>query len=89
MPCRYRSKESIDVIGSQWVFTSGLLVWLTAMRVPMSAHHSMAMYDQRNNITITGAFALRRPAASSLPDATCHKVERSGGFEGYPTPRID
>jgi hypothetical protein len=31
-----------------------LLVWLVAMSVPTSAHHSMAMYDLGNTISITG-----------------------------------
>ena len=35
----------------------GLLVWLAAMAVPTSAHHSMAMYDMQNNITVTGIVA--------------------------------
>ena len=35
----------------------GLLVWLAAMTVPAFAHHSMAMYDMQNNITVTGTVA--------------------------------
>jgi hypothetical protein len=31
-----------------------LLVWLVAMSVPTSAHHSMAMYDLGSTISITG-----------------------------------
>lgn len=40
---------------SAWCF--GLLVWLAAVAVSTSAHHSMAMYDTRNNITVTGIVA--------------------------------
>ena len=32
----------------------GLVVWLAALDVSMSAHHSMAMYDMPKNITVTG-----------------------------------
>ena len=35
----------------------GLLVWLAATSVSTSAHHSMAMYDMQNNITVTGIVA--------------------------------
>ena len=35
----------------------GLLAWLAAMSVSTSAHHSMAMYDMQNNITVTGVVA--------------------------------
>ncbi len=31
-----------------------VLVWLVAMSVPTSAHHSMAMYDLGRTISITG-----------------------------------
>ena len=34
-----------------------LLVWLAAMSVSTSAHHSMAMYDMQKNITVTGIVA--------------------------------
>ena len=38
------------------VLSFSLLVWLTATSAPTWAHHSMAMYDQKN-ITITGIVA--------------------------------
>ena len=37
--------------------TFGLVVWLAALDVSMSAHHSMAMYDMQKNITVTGIVA--------------------------------
>jgi len=40
---------------SAWCF--GLLVWLAAAAVSTSAHHSMAMYDMQNNVTVTGIVA--------------------------------
>ena len=35
----------------------GLLVWLAALAVSTSAHHSMAIYDMPKNITVTGIVA--------------------------------
>jgi hypothetical protein len=32
----------------------GLLVWLVAMSLPISAHHSMAMFDLGSTIAVTG-----------------------------------
>ena len=39
------------------VLSFTLLVWLAAMSAPTWAHHSMAMYDNQKNITITGIVA--------------------------------
>jgi hypothetical protein len=40
---------------SAWCF--GALACLPALVVSTSAHHSMAMYDMQNNITVTGIVA--------------------------------
>ena len=37
--------------------SAGFLAWLSLMSVSTSAHHSMAMYDMPNNITVTGVVA--------------------------------
>jgi methionine-rich copper-binding protein CopC len=39
------------------VLCFSLLAWLAAESAPTWAHHSMAMYDQQKNITITGIVA--------------------------------